>query len=139
MLPLPLPLPLPLATPVSETAPVAAPGPTTRFDDSGAGTVLGVAVLGAFLSLTLLLAPGLTLLTMKQRLAGAADASALAAADARLGVVGDYPCPLASKVARANGATLAACEFDGLIVTVSVSHLVWGVSMTATATAGPPG
>ena len=105
--------------------------------DRGAGTVLGLAILGAFLALTLMLVPAWAMLATKQKLSGAADAAALAAADARLGVVGDYPCPLAATVARANGAALAACEVDGLIVTVAVSGTIAGIRVTATATAGP--
>ena len=105
--------------------------------DRGAGTVLGLAILGVFLALTLMLVPAWAMLATKQKLSGAADAAALAAADARLGVVGDYPCPLAATVARANGAALAACEVDGLIVTVAVSGTIAGIRVTATATAGP--
>jgi secretion/DNA translocation related TadE-like protein len=105
--------------------------------DRGAGTILGLAILGVFLALTLMLVPAWAMLATKQKLAGAADAAALAAADARLGVVGDYPCPLAATVARANGAALAACEVDGLIVTVAVSGTIAGIRVTATATAGP--
>jgi secretion/DNA translocation related TadE-like protein len=99
--------------------------------------VLGLAILGAFLAFTLMLVPAWALLATKQKLAGTADAAALAAADARLGVVGEYPCPLATRVARANGATLTACEFDGLIVTVAVSATIAGIRVTAAATAGP--
>ncbi|MGV8970284.1 MAG: Rv3654c family TadE-like protein [Microbacteriaceae bacterium] len=106
--------------------------------DAGAGTVLGLAILGAFLGFTLMLVPALGVLIAKQQLEGAADAAALAAADARLGVVGDYPCPLASRLASANGANLDSCVFDGLIVTVSVSRTVGVFAMTSSATAGPP-
>jgi secretion/DNA translocation related TadE-like protein len=108
-----------------------------RGPDRGAGTVLGLAILGAFIALTLMLVPAWAVLATKQHLAGAADAAALAAADARLGVVGDYPCPLAATVARANGATLTACVVDGLVVTVAVSGQVGGIKVTAMATAGP--
>jgi secretion/DNA translocation related TadE-like protein len=84
-----------------------------------------------------MLVPVWALLAAKQKLAGAADAAALAAADARLGVVGDYPCPLAATVAHANGATLTACAIDGLVVTVAVWGQVGGIKVTAVATAGP--
>jgi secretion/DNA translocation related TadE-like protein len=109
----------------------------TCTSDRGAGTILGLAILGAFLTLTLMLVPAWALLAAKQKLAGAADAAALAAADARLGVVGAYPCPLAATVARANGATLIACAIDGLVVTVAVWGHVGGIKVTAVATAGP--
>jgi secretion/DNA translocation related TadE-like protein len=117
------------------TTPSAHTAGRVRTRDRGAGTILGLAILGAFLTLTLMLVPVWALLAAKQKLAGAADAAALAAADARLGVVGDYPCPLAATVAH--GATLTACAIDGLVVTVAVWGQVGGIKVTAVATAGP--
>jgi secretion/DNA translocation related TadE-like protein len=70
--------------------------------------------------------------------AGAADAAALAAADARVGLATGFPCEQAAVIAEANGATLTSCEVDGLVVTVSVSRPVAGFHVTASATAGPP-
>lgn len=69
---------------------------------------------------------------------GAADASALAAADVAVGIVPGFACEQAAAVASANGARLAQCETDGLIVTVVASRPFLGLTITATATAGPP-
>jgi secretion/DNA translocation related TadE-like protein len=70
---------------------------------------------------------------------GAADAAALAAADARSGAVGGSPCALAERVAAANRADLEGCHVDGLVVTVGASIRVGIFHITAHATAGPPG
>ncbi len=71
-------------------------------------------------------------------MAAAADAAALAAADVAVGIVAGFPCETAATVASANGATLANCETDGLIVTVVAERELFGLAVTATATAGPP-
>jgi hypothetical protein len=71
-------------------------------------------------------------------LTGAADAAALAAADAASGAVAGIPCDRARTVATANNATLAACEVDGYIVTVAISGVILGMHCSETATAGPP-
>ena len=53
-----------------------------------------------------------------QRVANAADAAALAAADATSGAVPGVPCDLAAGVAARNGATLVGCEIDGPVASV---------------------
>ena len=73
-----------------------------------------------------------------QRLAGAADASALAAADAASGAIDGVPCDRAAQVASASGAELTACELDGLVATVTVSLPFAALSAQASARAGPP-
>jgi secretion/DNA translocation related TadE-like protein len=75
----------------------------------------------------------------RQAAAGTADAAALAAADVASGLVSGFPCARAARVAAANRASLASCAVDGLIVTVVVSRSILGITVTATATAGPPG
>lgn len=77
-------------------------------------------------------------LSVRQAVAGAADAAALAAADVASGLLPGFPCAQAERVAEANGATLEACHVDGLIATVSVGSSVLGIPVTAGATAGPP-
>ena len=79
------------------------------------------------------------MLAVRQAVAGAADAAALAAADVASGLVSGYPCATAALVAAANGAAVASCAVDGLVVTVSASRDILGLAVTATATAGPPG
>jgi hypothetical protein len=44
---------------------------------------------------------------------------------------------VAATVARANAAELGACEFDGLVVTVTAHTRVAGFAVEASATAGP--
>jgi len=73
-----------------------------------------------------------------QRLASAADAGALAAADAASGAVTGVPCDLAGEVAAAFGARIDACDLDGLIATVTVEMRVGPVVARASARAGPP-
>lgn len=73
-----------------------------------------------------------------QRVAGAADAAALAAADAASGAVLGVPCERAAQVAAAAGASVGSCEVDGLIATVSVSAPWGALPAVATARAGPP-
>ena len=67
----------------------------------------------------------------------AADAAALAAADTAVGLVPGYPCERAAEIAEANGASLVACETDGLVITVAVGRTLLGFAVTAAATAGP--
>lgn len=73
-----------------------------------------------------------------QRLAGAADAAALAAADTASGVAIGVPCERAEEVAAASGASLAACEVDGLVATVTVTGRFGVLVCDARARAGPP-
>jgi secretion/DNA translocation related TadE-like protein len=107
--------------------------------ETGAGSVLAVAVLGAVVCLAALLLPLQLALATKQAVASAADAAALAAADVRTGIVAGIPCETAAMVAAANGATLDRCELDGLVATVVVSRSILGIRVLAAATAGPPG
>lgn len=73
-----------------------------------------------------------------QRLASAADAGALAAADAASGAVPGDPCERAAEVAEAFGARVEACNLDELIATVTVSMRFGPVGAHASARAGPP-
>lgn len=77
-------------------------------------------------------------LAARQRIVGAADQVALAAADASRGIVGGSPCDRARELATANRAALAACRVDGWVVTVTVTGSFAGIPLTATSTAGPP-
>jgi len=110
-----------------------------RFrDDRGAGAVLALALVMAVVAIGV---SGITLaaaLTARQRVIGAADLAALAAADAASGAIGGAPCDVAQGVARANGTRLAACDADGLVVTVRVVGAFAGIPIPAHSTAGPP-
>ncbi len=107
--------------------------------ESGAGSVLGIAVVSTILAVMLLTVPLYCVLVARGRATAAADAAALAAADVAIGLAPGVPCSIAASVADANGVAVTACQADGVIVTVRVSVAVLGFPVTATATAGPPG
>jgi secretion/DNA translocation related TadE-like protein len=103
---------------------------------AGAIAAIGAVGCAATLSLGLVLAGSAAV--FGQRLAGAADAAALAAADAASGAVIGVPCEMAETVARSAGAELSRCEIDGLTATVTVSATFARLPAAATARAGPP-
>jgi secretion/DNA translocation related TadE-like protein len=105
--------------------------------DAGAGTVLAIALVAA-LAVVASAVVGLGAgLAARQRVIAAADAAALAAADAASGAAPGEPCPVAARVAAADGARLQSCVADGLVLTVQVGATVHGIPLTARATAGP--
>ncbi|MBX3094158.1 MAG: hypothetical protein KF680_06410 [Cryobacterium sp.] len=114
-------------------------GRSPRAADRGAASVLAVALLAATLALTLACVPLYGALIERQRIAGAADAAALAAADVAVGREPGVPCVVAAQLAAANQAVLDRCIVDGVIVTVRVGSSSGIAAITATATAGPPG
>jgi len=73
-----------------------------------------------------------------QRIAGVADAAALAAADAASGAIDGDPCARAAEIASASASQVTACELVGLVATVTVSAPFGWLSATAVARAGPP-
>jgi DNA topoisomerase-1 len=107
-------------------------------DDSGAGAVLALAIVGATTIVVLAVLALGSALVVRQRIIGAADGAALAAADAASGAVAGVPCVLAAGVADANRATLHECHVDGLVVTVTVGTSFGVVPFSARSTAGPP-
>lgn len=106
--------------------------------DRGSGTVLTIALVGSVVALTAMVVPLYSVLVLRQSVAAAADAAALAAADAAVGIAPGFPCEVAARVATANGAALAVCEVDGLVVTVVAGRSMLGLPVDAAATAGPP-
>ena len=106
-------------------------------EDRGAGSVLALGIIGAVVLLAATSIPLYVVLATRSAVAGAADATALAAADARVGVVGGFACDVAAQVAAANHVALTACEVDGYIATVSVERSVLGFTLAESATAGP--
>jgi secretion/DNA translocation related TadE-like protein len=79
-----------------------------------------------------------TVYLARESLSAAADAAALAAADAAVGITPGYPCEAARAAATANGGQLTGCDLDGLVATVTVTGSILGFTLTARATAGPP-
>lgn len=112
--------------------------PRRPSGDTGSGSILAMAIAVVTLALTGLIVPIYAATALRQSSALAADAAALAAADAVAGAVTGYPCERAEQAAQLNGARLGACTLDGLIVTVTVQRLYLGFQMTARSRAGPP-
>ena len=88
--------------------------------ERGAGSILAIAVIATMMSAGALLIPLSVAVSLRHRAAGAADAAALAAADAASGWSAGPPCAEAGRLAAENRAALARCEIDGLVVTVEV-------------------
>ncbi|WP_400994291.1 Rv3654c family TadE-like protein [Agromyces sp. GXQ0307] len=109
------------------------------IDDGGAATVVAVAIVGAVVLMAVAVVGVLGASIAAQRAANAADASALAAADAISGAVAGEPCPVASDLARRNGASVVECRADGPVAFVSVVVRFGPMHATASARAGPPG
>ena len=103
-----------------------------------AGAIAAIGVVGCAATLSVGLVFSGSAAVFGQRLAGAADAAALAAADAASGAVAGVPCESAEAVARSAAAELSGCEINGLTATVTVSAMFGGLPAAATARAGPP-
>lgn len=106
--------------------------------ESGAGSILVLAILAAVIGLTALALPLYSVLVTKRAVGGAADAAALAAADVAVGRAPGAICVVAARVAEANDAVLTGCRPDGLVVTVRAETVVLGFTVAAVASAGPP-
>ncbi len=102
------------------------------------GSVAVVGIVAAMTLLTVGLATTGAAAVTGQRLAAAADGSALAAADAASGAVTGIPCDRAEEVAAAFDAVVEACDLDELVATVTVSTRFGPVEARASARAGPP-
>lgn len=107
--------------------------------ESGSGSLLAVGVIASVFVLTMMLVPLSQALTIKQRVTGAADAAALAAANTVSGAIAGFPCEAADAAARLNGAALGRCDLDGAVATVSAGARYLGFDIVVFARAGPPG
>jgi len=103
-----------------------------------AGSMTAVGIIAGAAILTGGLAAVGTASVVGQRLASAADAGALAAADAASGAVGGIPCDLAGEVTDTFGARVDTCDLEGLVATVTVEMRFGPVTARASARAGPP-
>lgn len=103
---------------------------------AGAVSTVGVVAVAAGLTVSLAIVGGAAVAA--QRLAGVADAAALAAADVASGAVAGVPCELASRIAAEGGAQLEECDVAGLISTITVAGAYGGISFDARSRAGPP-
>ncbi|KAA9107567.1 helicase [Microbacterium rhizomatis] len=102
------------------------------------GTMLAAGVVACSATLAVGLVTAGAAAVFAQRLAGAADAAALAAADAGSGAVPGVPCDRAAEIAAAGGAVVLRCELEGLVATVIVGAEFARLPATAAARAGPP-
>ncbi|MDQ1084740.1 MULTISPECIES: Rv3654c family TadE-like protein [Microbacterium] len=103
-----------------------------------AGTVATVGVVAALAAVTVSLAVVGGAVVEARRVAGVADAAALAAADAASGAVSGSPCERADQVAEVSGLRVDTCEMEGLIATITVGGAYGGIPLDARSRAGPP-
>lgn len=108
------------------------------WDESGSGSILGIGLVLALAVLMSAAAPMGGALAAHQRLQGAADSAALAAADTVSGRVGGLPCEQAAAVASALHETLLECAVTGSEATVTLGSETLGMRMSARSRAGPP-
>ncbi|WP_193754795.1 helicase [Microbacterium testaceum] len=101
------------------------------------GVVTVVGITAVTVGLTVALAAACGAAVQAQKLAGTADAAALAAADTVSGAVDGVACDAAAAVAVADGATLEECVLDGLVATVTVGTAYGGIPFDAHSRAGP--
>ena len=94
-------------------------GVRSRADETGAGTVLAVAMMGVLVTVTVAATGVVGVVAGHRRAQSAADLAALAGAGALQ--AGSDPCRQAGAIARRNGATLRGCEVDGWNVAVRVA------------------
>lgn len=107
-------------------------------NERGSGSLLAVAVIAVALALATLVIPLYGIAAVRQSAATAADAAALAAADALTGVITGYPCERADQAARVNLAELVSCEVEGITVSVVVGRPYLGGQVRVASRAGPP-
>lgn len=114
-------------------------GVPPRFGgEEGSAAIAVVGLLAALLFTSAAAVGACALLAEKQHVSAAADAAALAAADAASGLVAGIPCERADQAARLNGASLAACRLDGSVVLVCARTEFGGMPISVWARAGPP-
>jgi hypothetical protein len=107
--------------------------------DEGSGGVLATMIASSLLALSLLALSGFSALPGKIRVQAAADAAAIAAAEAASGRAGGYPCELAGAAAEINGAQLAECSVsDDGEAAVLVSDSILGVTVSVRSRAATP-
>lgn len=108
-----------------------------RSSDRGSGSLLAIALGAAIALVAAAVVPLYIGMAIRQRVIGAADAAALAAADVASGRIPGFPCDVASRVAAANRVSLFRCELDGSVVLVGTGTEILGVSLSAESRAGP--
>lgn len=102
------------------------------------GSALAASVVGGLAVFAMGLAAAGGASAESQRMAGVADAAALAAADAASGAVTGVACERAAEIASAQSAAIVSCSLEGLVATVVVEGRFAGLPVSAAARAGPP-
>lgn len=100
------------------------------------GSLVSAAVLSGVLGLSMTLAAAGSALAQRQAVHNAADAAALAAADALFGFVGGDPCDRAAELAVLAGVRLAECTVIETSVVVLVDRTILGFRVHSAARAG---
>ncbi|WP_285136031.1 Rv3654c family TadE-like protein [Microbacterium sp. lyk4-40-TSB-66] len=103
-----------------------------------AGSVSVVGVVATLVAVTVSLGLAGAAAIEAQRVAGVADATALAAADAASGAVPGVPCEQAARVAAAHEVRLIRCDLEGLVATITVGGAYGGIPFDVRSRAGPP-
>lgn len=108
-------------------------------DDSGAATILAVAMMGFLVIVTLAAGGVVGVVAAHRRAQSAADLSALAGASALQD--GGDACRRAGSIAALNGATMRTCEVDDWTVAVVVAREIHlpgsSMELAARGRAGP--
>jgi hypothetical protein len=104
----------------------------------GVATAAFTALCSVAVVLFLALMQGVELVSQRQQLDRLAETTALAASDARRGLVAQIPCELAEFLALSNGAQLQSCRIvkDGVIIALTKQHLLF--EFESVAYAGAP-
>lgn len=104
----------------------------------GVASAAFIALTSVALVLFLALMQGVELVSQRQQLNRLAETTALAASDARRGLVAQIPCELAEFLALSNGARLQTCRIvnDGVIIALTKQHLLF--EFESVAYAGAP-
>ena len=90
--------------------------------ERGSATVHATVLIGLLTTLALIAASATGLVTAHRRAAAAADLAALAGASALQ--QGQSGCPVAGRLARANGSRMVGCQRGGEVLTVEVEIAV---------------
>ena len=107
-------------------------------DQQGVATVTVVSLAAVAIILFTALIQGVELVSQRQQLNRLTETAALAASDARRGLVAKVPCELAEFLALSNGAQLQTCRIvkDGVIIALTKQHLLF--EFESVAYAGAP-
>lgn len=100
------------------------------------GSVVTAGIVSALLGVSLTVTGAGATLIHGQITHGAADAAALAAADALVGLSSGDPCTRATEIAKLNGVTLTNCSVEKTSVVVRVASTSLGIRLDSTARAG---